>query len=471
MNQLVERSPRRWPASLLRRLAARAAEVPRLELSAVQRARVDTSAWASRAPIRFGLLTTGAVAGAGVIGAVLASPLPVAAQVGVAIGAACVGFVVTVCVLFAIEWVTAFRRQRDEARDEVRRLTQPADLPELSRNFSDWVAVKRAALPQHGLRIMPEIHDVGSEVWLNYEKRQDEIDRVQAKARSEYHERFRASVVGVLGADADEPTDIAALEELAEKLRAVAAGDETAKRIAEAHGQPVGPNQRALLDGLLTRVQLAVANHNAVDYDDAADGEQHNRDLFAAHFPTLMPEIDTWHAAVESRETAVQSLRDWIPQEVRRRGFIEPDYFEGTVAACFSEVTVGRARRQELNEPFTVRLRCVQDVVADDGEKRWSAYLHSGREEIKVAELSHEVNEFTEEGTADLNKTIAAMEQDLQECFDALQGSEAARWVADAQNALNDLRQPLMDRLKLIRNTANPVFSESCRYCLAEIGL
>jgi hypothetical protein len=471
MNQLVERSPKRWPAKLLGRLAASAAEVPTREQSAVQRARVDTSAWARRAPIRFGLLTTGAVAGAGVIGAVVASPLAVVAQVGVAIGAACFGFVVTVSVLFAIEWVMALRRQRDEARDELKRLTQPVDLAGLSRNFSNWVAAKRAALPQHGLRIMPQIPDIGSEVWLNHEKRQDEIDRIQARARSEYHERFRASVAGALGEDAEEPTDIAALEELAEKLRAAVAEDERAKRIADAVGQPVGPNQRALLDGLLTRVHLAVANHNAVDYDDAPDGEPHNRDLFAAHFPALIPQLDTWHAAVEGRETAVRSLRDWIPQEVQRRGFIEPHYFNGTMAACFSEVTVGRARRQELDDPFTVRIRCVQDVAADDGEKGWSAYVHSGREEVKVAELSHELKEFTEEGTAELNKIIAAMEQDLQACFDALQRSDAAPQVADAQSALNDLRQPLLDRLKLIRNTANPVFSDTCRYCLAEIGL
>ena len=137
---------------MLRRFAAPAAQVPKLDQSATQRAGVDTSAWASRAPIRFGLLTTCAVAGAGVLGALLASALPVAAQLGIAIAAACVGFVAPVCVLFTIEWLAAFPRQRKEARDEVRRLTQPADLAELSREFTDWVIAKRAALPQHGFR-------------------------------------------------------------------------------------------------------------------------------------------------------------------------------------------------------------------------------------------------------------------------------------------------------------------------------
>jgi hypothetical protein len=231
MGAPAERSDRRWLTRVLRRFAAPATRVPKLEQSAAQRARVETSAWASR-PIRFGLLTTCAVAGAGVLGAVLASALPLAAQVAVAIGAAFVGFVTAVGALFAIEWLAAFPRQRNEARDELRRLTQPTDIAQLSEKFSDWVAAKRAGLPQHGLRVVPGIHDVDSEVWLNYEKRQDEIDRLHAKAREEYHERFRAAVVAVLGTVAEEPKDIAALEELAESCALSRPGTR------EPHGSP-----------------------------------------------------------------------------------------------------------------------------------------------------------------------------------------------------------------------------------------
>lgn len=104
---------------MLRRFAAPAVQIPKLDQTAAQRARVDTSAWASQAPIKFGLLTTCAVAGAGFLGAVLASALPVGGQVAVAVGAACTGFVAPVGVLFAIEWLTAFPRQRNEARNEL----------------------------------------------------------------------------------------------------------------------------------------------------------------------------------------------------------------------------------------------------------------------------------------------------------------------------------------------------------------
>ena len=214
-----------------------------------------------------------------------------------------------------------------------------------------------------------------------------------------------------------------------------------------------------------------MANHRPVDYGDAPDGEHQNRDLFVAHFPSLVPELDTWHAAIDRVEVSVRRLRDWIPREVQRHGFVEPNYFDGTVAECFSEVTVDRARRHELDDPRKIGLRCVRDVTTEGGKERWSAYLHSGRAEIKVAELGHEVQAVLKEGIADFNRVISGIEVDLQACFDAIQRSDEARRVADEQSALTALRQPLMDQLKRAKFTANPVFSEDCRYCLAEIGL
>ena len=471
MDATVERSPRRWLARLFSRWAAPAAQVPRLEQSAAQRARVDTSAWVTRAPIRSGLLTTGSGAGATAFGAWLASALPVAAQAAVSVGAACVGFIAPVAVLFATEWVSTFPRQREEARDEVKRFTQPADIAQLAREFSEWVLAKRASLPKHGVRMIPMLPDPDSEAWLNHEKRADEIARLQARARAEYHERFRAAVVGVLGAEAEDPQDIGGLEELAEKVRAIADRQERAKRIAEAQGTQVGERHYHLLDGLLEAVQLAVANDRPVNYGDAHDGEQQNRDSFAAHFKSVMPALDSWHVTVEGVEAAASGLRDWIPAEVRRRGFTEPDYFGGTVAECFSEITVSRARRRELDEPLSIQLRCVQDVTSKDGQKHWSAYLHSGRAEIKVAELKHEVEEFSENGMADLNRVIADMDKDLQACFDAIQRSDAAAQVTAAQDALQALRSPLQDQLRRQRIVFKPIFSEECSFCLAEIGL
>jgi hypothetical protein len=85
-------------------------------------------------------------------------------------------------------------------------------------------------------------------------------------------------------------------------------------------------------------------------------------------------------------------------------------------------------------------------------------------------ELTHQVEEFSEEGMAGLNKAIAAMDEDLQACFDAIQRSEAAAQVAAAQDALRALRQPLLDQLRRHRIISDPLFAASCPYCLAEIG-
>lgn len=155
-----------------------------------------------------------------------------------------------------------------------------------------------------------------------------------------------------LGAEAEDPQDIGGLEELAEKVRAIADRQERAKRIAEAQGTQVGERHYHLLEA----VQLTVAHDRPVNYADAHDGEQQNRDSFTAHFKSVMPALDTWHVAVEGVEAAASGLRDWIPAEVRRRGFTEPDYFDGTVAECFSEITgvpgsPARARRASPHPP------------------------------------------------------------------------------------------------------------------------
>jgi hypothetical protein len=222
---------------------------------------------------------------------------------------------------------------------------------------------------------------------------------------------------------------------------------------------------------MLDRMQLAVANERDVEFGDAPEGDQDNRRAFVAHFPSLQPALETWEAVVRRLEERMQNFAEWIPQEVRERGFNEPAYFDGTVAQCFTESTLLRARRHELAERREIHLRCVEDVVTQDGGKRWSAYLHSGQNEFKVAELSIPVTEFSEVGMADLHKLIAFMDHTLQACFDALQRSAAAGRVTVEQEALEAVRQPLRDQLKRQKLTASPTFAKSCPYCLVEIGV
>ena len=134
-------------------------------------------------------------------------------------------------------------------------------------------------------------------------------------------------------------------------------------------------------------------------------------------------------------------------------------------------MSVRRALGREGNEPKEIQLRCVGDSTTPEGGQRWSAYLHSGTHELKVAELDQDVAEFSDDGMAELNEIIAGMDQDLQACFDAIQRSDAAAGVTEAHNALLALKQPLLDRLRPLKIAFDPVFSEDCPYCLAEFGL
>jgi hypothetical protein len=85
------------------------------------------SAFAAGRPILLGLITTAASAGAGAAGVALSSKLSLLGQILVAIGAASVGFTAPMLVLLTARWLAAFPRQRNEAREEIGRLTRPVD--------------------------------------------------------------------------------------------------------------------------------------------------------------------------------------------------------------------------------------------------------------------------------------------------------------------------------------------------------
>ena len=124
--------------------------------------------------------------------------------------------------------IAAPHRQRNQARIQLHELR--SDSPALAEEFSNWVLAKRASLPTHGMRLVPSLFD-SSGARSAYEQRQDELDRLQARARAEYHDRFRASVVELLGADhAGDPRTISDLEALAEALRG---RESTARRVGE----------------------------------------------------------------------------------------------------------------------------------------------------------------------------------------------------------------------------------------------
>jgi hypothetical protein len=131
-------------------------QVPRWEQSAWQRARLDISGWASRAPILFGAFVTAAT-GASVAAATVfpSSTLGTGLKIALGAGSAVGGFVVAVAVLTGGAWLLAFPRQRKEARLELaRRASETVEaipgataLRKRCREFADELdgVVQRAA--------------------------------------------------------------------------------------------------------------------------------------------------------------------------------------------------------------------------------------------------------------------------------------------------------------------------------------
>jgi hypothetical protein len=454
---------------VLREWLIPAHEVPTFEQSTVVRARVDTAEWIGDRPVLCGLATTAATAAAIALGAVLAAPFSLAGQCGVAAGAGCIGFAATLIVVFVTQFVLAAPRQRDEARAELQRLAQPEDLVVFSQEFSAAAMAMQASLPKYGMRLIPSIFDENTQARAEHEKREDGLARLHAGARADYHRRFRQTVVSVLGSDAESPAGIGEIVELAERLADTVREPGRAQRIIDAAGQPVGDRQRGLLEALCDSVQLCVANDRLVDYGDVTADAPDNEAAFRAHFKDLLPALADWQRAVRARDEAVGVLEAWIPAEISQRGLADLPFAVGSVAECFTEISVGRALRRERNDPREIHLRCVQDAPHEP--TLWSAYLHSGRREFKVAELSQPVVEFSVAGMAEFHRQVAKLDDTLQACFDAIQGSRAALRVTEAQDAVFALQPPLRSQLRRWKVTSHLEFAAGCPYCLDELGV
>lgn len=454
------------PVQRLRRLAARAEPSPTLDQTALQRARADTGTFVGRRPIKFLALTACAIAAATATGAVLAAKLPLIQQILVAVGGALVGVFVPVTVILASSWLLAFPRQRTEARAELRRATQPADLAGLAQGFSTWAAAKSAARPRFGGLPMQAMFSSDHPLNAIHHERNDDLARYDAEARGEYHQRFRNRVMKIVGTDWREPQTTADLVALAERVQTLAGDAQNAEAIAAAQGLPITSDHLAHLQVLRDRVQLDVLNEKPPEY-----GDDQRKESFFAHYRSLRPMLERWEKAIKGRDERLADLAAMIPQAVTMSRLVGPVYIDGAVADCFTEDILARFRRREYSAR-ELQLRCVGDVPGDNPEGLWNGHLHSGIRDYSVR-LVKGPAEFTKDGVAEHHRAVVApIEAELQTCYARINSSSQALNVKKAQKLLADQRQPLIDELmrqKIAGGT--PTFSSSCPYCLAAIGL
>jgi hypothetical protein len=105
----IFRAALRWTTS--------ARSVPAIEQTAWERATADASSWANSAPIRFGGLSAAGAGAVGVLAAVLTSETPLIVQILCGLIGAVVGFYAAVFGIVGFRWLSAFRLQRNEARE------------------------------------------------------------------------------------------------------------------------------------------------------------------------------------------------------------------------------------------------------------------------------------------------------------------------------------------------------------------
>jgi hypothetical protein len=297
-------------------------------------------------------------------------------------------------------------------------------------------------------------------------QRNDELARLDAEARGEYHQRFRDRITTIVGEDWPEPRTTSDLVALAGRVQTLAGDARSAEAIAAAQGTPITSDHLTHLQALRERIHLDISNQQPSRY-----GDDQNRESFFAHNKTLQPLVEKWDEAMENRDARIADLAAFIPQEVARCQLVGPAYIDGAVADCFSENILASFRRRDYGVP-TLQLACRLGVAGENPENLWSAHLHSGTREYAVRLLPGPA-ELTTEGVAEYHRAVVApIESELQACYAGIYGSAPASRVKAAQQALQQLSQPLLEEWRLQQiSGATPAFSSSCPYCLAGLRI
>lgn len=472
---------RRARSTALLGIAAGAEHVPHLQQSALQRARVDTSRLVAR-PIVFALTTGCVIAAATVIGTVVAAKLPLLLQIGVGIAAVIAGMLVAVVAILGCFLLLAIPRQRTEAREELTRLTHPTDFEGLAKELSNWVAEKEAAVPQFGA-VPQEAMFVDGDHPLSalFNERQDELARLDAQARTEYHQRFRARVSAIVGADLPDPQTVSEFTELAARVRTLASDAGKAEAIAAAQGTPISGEHFSHLAVSRDRTQLDLRNEKPLE----TFVEAQSRSSFLAHHEGLRDHLEQWEAAIQEREAALAAVAVLIPEMITAAHLDSPEYLPGALAGCFTESVSGRLRRRDYVPP-PLQLRCVATQMSQvnqaaarlgnredtEPEPPWNAYLNAGAQECLIRTVVAPLLPTAEAAQAYYEEIVAPIETDLEACYGAILRLPQVDRVKVAQVRLRELGEPILDELKRQKiSGVQPVFSSACPYCLAAVGI
>lgn len=373
------------------------------------------------------------------------------------------GFGAVIIVLIVGNLILAPVRLFEEAR--AGRLTRADGDPQsLATEFSAWFDAKRAALPDGGWRQVPSLFpspgvspDTHAQILRDSERRADAIEAVHAQARTEYQERFRSRVGVVLGdlPIVRSPRSIADLGKLRVSLVQAAKGE-----TPEVLRTPVGDVHERQLHDLLDALTDAVRSGQRCEYGDLPDGEGHNRQAVAAHFPDLISSLDEWDKAVARRRAAPVVARERLKDGIWNAEV--PDGFgRETVAEAIGRMLVARVEQGDPDPSYTVVLRAVRDEQRD-GQWPWSVWLPNGQgAEVKVAE-------YADASIEEIQASIQSDESALQVVVDELRDEGDLAEITESQTTLEALRSPTLELLKLKRAVSPVLAADDCAFCEAQ---
>jgi hypothetical protein len=304
------------------------------------------------------IVATGSlVALAGGIVTAVESELSIGVKIGIVVVGSSVGAAALLGpVVLCGALVCAPYRQRNQARQELAALALVRSRPDaFTSELADWLLAKKAALPGRtntAGEVMTHLHHT---IGMNREdraradhelsQRQDaprrQVEAVNIRARTEYHERFRRRALELLPAQAqplaNAPQSLGDLEEILDALRRVDPEEKPKVEVPLEH--------REQLRKLLTVATEAVENDRDNRYDEVPGLSHTNRDMFRAHFPKLAERLASWDQALFDRDGPVGSLRGRILRESQARGFNDPPYRENNVMSLATTVTLDRIHK------------------------------------------------------------------------------------------------------------------------------